>query len=157
MDYEEKVAILDAGSQFGKVIDRRIRELNIYCEVFPLSTSSSELTKFGCQAIIISGSPGSVEEVESPKLNPDIFDMGIPILGICYGMQYMNKLMGGTIEKGEIRDDGQFTVNLDLQNPLFSQMTSNEQLVLLTHGDSVSEVATCFNTIGKFGKLFFKD
>lgn len=153
MAIEEKVAILDAGSQFGKVIDRRIRELSIYCEVFPLNTSVSDLKDFGCQAIVISGSPGSVEEANAPKVDPDIWQMDVPVLGICYGMQLLNKEMGGEVGKGEIRSDGQFKATLDTQSPLFSELNSSEQLVLLTHGDSVVSVAPCLNEIGKFGEL----
>lgn len=153
MAYEEKVAILDAGSQFGKVIDRRIRELNIYCEVFPLSVSVSELKEFGCQAIVISGSPGSVEDPKAPKVDSDLWELDIPILGICYGMQLMNKMFGGVVGKGEVRDDGQFKVCLDTECPIFNELNSNEQLVLLTHGDSVMNVPACFNEIGKFGEL----
>jgi carbamoylphosphate synthase small subunit len=85
--YKTKIAILDAGAQYGKVIDRRLRELNIYCELLPLSVSSNEL--YGYTGIIISGGPQSVYGVNAPKYDPKLFTDHagrVPILGICYGM-----------------------------------------------------------------------
>merc|ERR1712048_1134900 len=89
-----RIAILDAGSQFGKLIDRRLHELGIKCDLLPLNSSPKSLTDY--PAVVISGSPGSVNEPNSPSLHPDFFDFYEgTVLGICYGLQLINKIFGG--------------------------------------------------------------
>lgn len=128
------VAILDAGSQFGKVIDRRIRELLVESELLDFNTPAEQLKKY--TAIVISGGPDSVYADTAPKYDPEIWNLGIPILGICYGMQLMVHLAGGSIERKETREDGQFEITCEGKSLLFSEL-DNSQQVLLTHGDSV--------------------
>ena len=145
----DKVAILDAGSQYAKVIDRRIRELSICSELIPLQTPVSELLARQYKAIIISGSPGSVNDPMPVYYDPILFECGLPILGICYGLQMLNKYRGGTIVRQAVREDGQFPVELDVDNcPLFRHLKSKE-LVLLTHGDSIENLGENLIPIGK--------
>ena len=135
-DYD-KVAILDAGSQYAKVIDRRIRELAVCSELIPLQTPVSELLARQYKAIIISGSPGSVNDPTPVYYDPQLFQCGLPILGICYGLQMLNKQRGGTVVRQAMREDGQFPVELNVNDCLlFKNMNKSEQ-VLLTHGDSI--------------------
>jgi GMP synthase (glutamine-hydrolysing) len=147
-DYD-KVAILDAGSQYAKVIDRRIRELSVYSELVPLQTPVTELLSRQYKAIIISGSPGSVNDPNPVYYDPQLFNCGLPILGICYGLQMLNKQRGGTIVRQAVREDGQFEVELDVTDcPLFKDMTTLQN-VLLTHGDSIEKLGENLISIGK--------
>jgi GMP synthase (glutamine-hydrolysing) len=146
-DYD-KVAILDAGSQYAKVIDRRIRELSVYSELVPLQITVNELLSCQYKAIIISGSPGSVNDPNPVYYDPKLFECGLPILGICYGLQMLNKQRGGTIVKQSVREDGQFQVELNVTEcSLFKNMKKLEN-VLLTHGDSIGQLGENLVAIG---------
>ncbi|KJH52593.1 GMP synthase domain protein [Dictyocaulus viviparus] len=150
----ERIAVLDFGAQYGKVIDRRVREANVLSEMFPLKTKARDLFDRGnFKGIIISGGPNSVYKEGSPKIDPEIFSCGLPILGICYGFQLMNKEHGGTVSKECVREDGQCLVRIDTSCELFHGLDENEQ-VLLTHGDSVDEktVAPNFKVVAVSGR-----
>eukprot|EP01060_Flectonema_neradi_P022541 TRINITY_DN30786_c0_g1_i1.p1 TRINITY_DN30786_c0_g1~~TRINITY_DN30786_c0_g1_i1.p1 ORF type:complete len:666 (+),score=177.85 TRINITY_DN30786_c0_g1_i1:49-2046(+) len=148
----EKVAILDAGAQYGKVIDRRIREMKVFSEIVPLGTSIEKLKADGYTSIVISGGPGSCNAEDAPAYDSGLFDAGIPVLGICYGMQMMNFHYGGTIEKKDQREDGQEEIIIKTDSRLFDGLTEKQD-VLLTHGDSAGTVATGFRTIATSGPI----
>lgn len=148
----KKVAILDAGAQYGKVIDRRVRELSVESIILPLNTSPAELKKQNIRAVIISGGPGSVYDSGAPNWDPTILTSGIPILGICYGMQLLNRdSPGGKVVKTQAREDGQFAVNMDTTSPLYKNLNKTEQL-LLTHGDSCTEISPSLKVNATFDK-----
>jgi GMP synthase (glutamine-hydrolysing) len=142
-----KVVILDAGAQYAKVIDRRVRELNVESIIMPLETKASEL-KGKFDAIIISGGPESVYGDKAPKYDPKTFELKLPILGICYGLQLLNHVHGGKVEKKATREDGVFDIDTVKGSKLFQKLDSKLQ-VLLTHGDSISEVAPGFKCTAK--------
>lgn len=149
---EELIAILDAGAQYGKLIDRRVRELGVRSEMLPLDISASELIKGNYVGVIISGGPHSLSKAEliDSIMDPKVFDLGLPIFGICYGMQIMNAIHGGRIDRKHIREDGQFEVTYEASHPLFEGLASPDSTsVLLTHGDSVGELAEQFHAIAQ--------
>lgn len=143
---EEVIAILDAGAQYGKVIDRRVRDLAVKSELVPLNAPTEVLKKY--KAFIISGGPESVYSDNAPQFNPEIFKLGKPILGICYGMQLMNYVSGGTVEKKAKREDGLCSIAVKPVSKLFAGLAKNED-VLMTHGDSVDQVGQGFEVIAE--------
>lgn len=144
------IIILDCGAQYTKVIDRRIRELQVETQILPLDTQLENLK--AATGIIISGGPGSVYDPESPKPQEGLFKLGIPVLGICYGMQLMNAYCGGTVEPGKQKEYGETQVNLPKAHPLFKNASGNQQ-VLMSHGDEVTELAPGFTILSQSGSI----
>ena len=143
----EKIALLDCGAQYTKVIDRRVRELNVDTEIFPVDINANELKK-DFAGIILSGGPNSVYEAGAPQCDPGIFELGIPVLGICYGMQLMNRTFGGTVLPSPTKEYGETEITVEPGCLLFDGLTA-DQHVLMSHGDSVGEPAPGFRVVGK--------
>ncbi|HEY9745837.1 MAG TPA: glutamine-hydrolyzing GMP synthase, partial [Oculatellaceae cyanobacterium] len=143
----EKVALLDCGAQYTKVIDRRVRELNVDTEIFPVDVPASQL-KGRFSGIILSGGPNSVYEEGAPQCDPGIFDLGIPVLGICYGMQLMNRHFGGTVLPSPTKEYGETEVTIQPSCLLFDGL-EEKQHVLMSHGDSVGQPAPDFEVVGR--------
>lgn len=145
------LGILDAGAQYGKLIDRGVRENNVEAELLPMDISASILKK-NYRALIISGGPESVYGKNAPKYDPKIFNLDIPILGICYGMQLLNYAQGGKVEHLPRREDGPATVIIKTNSPLFKGLKQTQD-VLLTHGDTVTKLALGYRVIAMSGDL----
>jgi GMP synthase (glutamine-hydrolysing) len=137
------IVVLDFGSQYNQLITRRIRELGVYSELHPHTITVEELKKLNPKGIIFSGGPNSVYDENSFRCDEKIFEMGLPILGICYGMQLMTLYYGGKVEKAKNREYGKAVLHLQNQSALF-QGLPNEQTVWMSHGDLVMEAPKGF-------------
>ena len=135
----QKVVILDFGGQYKELIARRVRECGVYSLIKPYSTSINELREISPIGIIFTGGPNSVYLNESPKCDPAIFELGIPILGICYGMQLIAHMLGGKISSCEKSEYGRITASVDTNSALFSNIVE-VQNVLMSHTDKVIEL-----------------
>jgi GMP synthase (glutamine-hydrolysing) len=132
----ETVAVLDFGSQFAQLIARRVRELNVYSELLPHDTPLAELERRGVRAVILSGGPSSVYDVDAPKADPSLWSGRIPVLGICYGLQLMAHELGGEVVPSQKREYGPATVSLTDTDGLFAGI-DRDQPVWMSHGDSI--------------------
>jgi len=142
----EMVAILDFGSQYSQLIARRVRELKVYGELLPYNIRSAELAERKPKAIILSGGPASLTAEESPVCEKGIFELGIPVLGICYGMQLMGKLLGGEVVSSSAREYGKVHLFVDQEDSLFRGLDS-DLTVWMSHGDCVAELPPGFERI----------
>src|SRR5215831_4787036 len=127
----ETVLILDFGSQYTQLIGRRIREANVYSEILPFNTSLQQVLSHRPKGIILSGGPDSVYEPQAPACDPKIFEQGIPILGVCYGMQLLAKELGGKVVGSSRREYGLREIELHEPNPLLE----GTRRVWMNHGD----------------------
>ena len=146
----EKVAILDCGGQYTKVIDRKVRELGVYTDIFPIEVEIEKIKDY--DALILSGGPSSVWAESALKYDSAIFDMGKPTLGICYGMQLINEHFGGIVEPNVKTEYGQIEIEVDNSCPLFDGLDKKQQ-VLMSHGDAVSKFADGFATVAVTGTV----
>lgn len=142
------VLILDFGSQYTQLIARRVRELNVFSEIRPCTLSLNEIKRIAPEAIIFSGGPSSVYENDSPTVDPEIFKSGIPILGICYGMQLTAHLLGGKVDKGATREFGPSEIRIENACGVFDTFKDKEEtLVWMSHGDHVSKMPQGFESL----------
>lgn len=134
---QEKIIVLDFGSQYNQLITRRIREFGVYSELHPHTITAAEIKEMNPKGIIFSGGPNSVYDEGAFRCDEEIFELGLPILGICYGMQLMTMHFGGKVEKAKNREYGKALLTLHNQNRLF-EGTPGEQIVWMSHGDLVT-------------------
>jgi GMP synthase (glutamine-hydrolysing) len=133
----ETILVLDFGSQYSQLIARRIRECNVYSQVIPFNTSAAKIAADKPRGIVLSGGPASVYEAGAPTIDPGIFDLGIPILGICYGMQIAVQALGGKVVRGNAREYGRAELRVVAESPLFAGVKSPLK-VWMSHGDKVA-------------------
>lgn len=147
MEHQEIVIIVDFGGQYAQLIARRVRECGVYCEILPYVKSADEILAKNPKAIILSGGPSSVNAPDAPKIDNKIFEAGIPVLGICYGMQLICNELGGKVARPAKREYGHAMFYLDGENSLFDGL-SKESAVWMSHGDSVVEMPKGFSLAG---------
>ncbi len=144
--HKDKMLILDFGSQYTQLIARRVREAGVYSEVHPWDMSAEAIQAFGARGVILSGGPESVTEQQTPRAHDVIFALGVPVLGICYGMQTMAQQFGGNVSSSEHKEFGYAKITVETESALFADLML-EQDVWMSHGDKVTAVPAEFNII----------
>src|SRR5699024_5551936 len=109
---EDRILIIDYGSEYSQLIARRVREAGVFCEMYPYDIDTSRIEEFGAKGVILSGGPESVHDENSPKINQALFDLNVPILGICYGMQAMADHFGGKVQASDVQEFGASTIEV---------------------------------------------
>ncbi len=143
MKKPETILVLDFGSQYSQLIARRIRECNVYSRIVPFRITAEEIRKEAPVGIILSGGPASVYQNGAPHCDPAILELGLPILGICYGMQLIVQTLGGKVARGKAREYGKAEVQTTAKSPLFADVPAKTQ-VWMSHGDKVTEIPAGF-------------
>jgi len=148
------IIVIDFGSQYNQLIARRVRECRVYCQIEPPRVDINTIKALNPEGIILSGGPASIYEKNSPKIDPAIFDLGIPVLGICYGMQFMIHALGGKVEKATKREYG--FAELSISNPQ-GLLDNIEQKTTcwMSHGDSIVGLPPDFNVTAKTANTAF--
>jgi GMP synthase (glutamine-hydrolysing) len=139
MLHDEVIPILDFGSQFAQLIARRVREKGVYGELVRPDLSASEIGKFNPRGLILSGGPASVYEPNAPRCDPEIFNLGVPILGICYGLQLGAQILGGQVRPGKAREFGRTKLRIVADDPLVRGLPQ-DTTVWMSHGDQVDQL-----------------
>ena len=140
------IVILDFGSQYSELIARRIRETNVYSEVMSYRTSAEELAQLKPQGIILSGGPNSVYDENSPHCDPKLWELGVPVLGVCYGMQLMVQQLGGKVERAERAEYGKAALSIDDPTDLLTNVEDGS-IAWMSHGDSCKELPEGFSIL----------
>lgn len=143
MQHSEEIIIIDFGSQYTQLIARRVREFNVFSEIFPHTISIEKIKQKAPKGIILSGGPMSVYDAEAPSISKEVFELGIPILGICYGLQLICQTLGGKVEPASDREYGKAKLNISGYSKLFKNVTE-ESIVWMSHGDLVTELPNDF-------------
>lgn len=138
--YKEAVAVLDFGGQYAQLIARRVRDLRVYCEILPYNSDTDSLKKY--KGIIFTGGPNSVYSKDSPRCSKEIFELGIPILGICYGAQMMAYGLGGTVESADVREYGSCEIEFSGDSKVFGGI--GKSLCWMSHTDYIAKLPQGF-------------
>lgn len=163
---QEKVIVIDFGGQYNQLVARRVRECNVYCEIYSYRTDIEQIKAMNPKGIILTGGPNSCYEADSPTYTKELFELGIPVLGLCYGAQLMNHVLGGKVEKAPVREYGKTEVYVDASSPLFANVgeeaadipfpeiklkdhetDTHQTICWMSHFDYISEMAPGFRTI----------
>jgi GMP synthase (glutamine-hydrolysing) len=146
----DQILVFDFGSQYAQLIARRIREQRVYAEIVPFDITPEEIRRRNAAGLVLSGGPASVLDDTAPKPNAGIFELGIPVLGICYGMQTMGHMLGGVVEKGLKREYGPATINVVREAGLFAGLAITLD-VWMSHGDKVVKLPPGFEVAAESG------
>lgn len=139
----ETVIVLDFGGQYNQLVARRVRECNVYCEIYSYKTDLAKIKQMNPKGIILTGGPNSCYEPGAATCSPELFELGIPVLGLCYGAQIMMQVLGGKVEKAPVREYGKIKVSVDNKSVLFHKV-SPETICWMSHNDYISKIAPGF-------------
>jgi GMP synthase (glutamine-hydrolysing) len=145
------IVVLDFGGQYTQLIARRIREQQVFSSILPCTTTLEEIRKLEPAGLVLSGGPSSVYDAEAPKCDPGVLSLGVPVLGICYGMQWLTHTLGGKVERAGRREYGSAVLNLQdgaAKSELFAELPS-ELRIWNSHGDHVVGLPAGFRTTGR--------
>ena len=140
----EMVIVIDFGGQYNQLVARRVRECNVYCEIYSYKTDIEKIKAMNPKGIILTGGPNSCYESGAPSCTDELFNLGIPVLGLCYGAQLMMHVLGGKVEKAPVREYGKTEVMVETSSPLFTDVTPNT-ICWMSHFDYISKVAPGFD------------
>ncbi|WP_439147432.1 glutamine-hydrolyzing GMP synthase [Vibrio sp.] len=146
--HDQRILILDFGSQYTQLVARRIREIGVYCELWSWDVEEADIREFNPDGIILSGGPESVTEENSPRAPQYVFDSGVPVFGICYGMQTMAEQLGGKVATSTEREFGYAAVQVTGESALFADLETTQD-VWMSHGDKVVEIPADFTKIAE--------
>lgn len=146
---QDRILIIDYGSQYSQLIARRVREAGVFCEMYPYDIDTSRITDFGAKGVILSGGPESVHADGSPKINDAIFELGVPVLGICYGMQAMADRFDGEVHASDVHEFGAATINVTAASSLLDGVEDEPAKlnVWMSHGDKVIKAPEGFEVV----------
>ncbi len=142
----EKVIVIDFGGQYNQLVARRVRECNVYCEIYSYKTDLEQIKAMNPKGIILTGGPNSCYEENSPTYRKELFELGVPVLGLCYGAQLMMHVLGGKVERASVREYGKTEVHVDKTSPLFADV-SESTICWMSHFDYISKVAPDFRIV----------
>ncbi len=145
---KEMIIVVDFGGQYNQLIARRVRECNVYCEVYPYKKALAKIKELQPIGVIFTGGPNSVYEEKAPKIEAELFELGIPVLGLCYGMQLMAQMLGGKVSKADSKEFGKTVTELDTTSLLFKGL-DEKTVTWMSHVDYVQELPEGFKTIAK--------
>ena len=143
---KELVVVIDFGGQYNQLVARRVREANVYCEIYSYKTELSKIKEMNPKGIILTGGPSSVYEENAATCSEELFKMGIPVLGLCYGAQLMSHVLGGKVEKAEHREYGKTETVFDTSSKLFAGIPE-KSIVWMSHFDYISKLGDGFKSI----------
>ena len=139
----ELVIVLDFGGQYNQLVARRVRECNVYCEIYSYKVDIEKIKEMNPKGIILTGGPNSCYEENSPTYSKELFELGIPVLGLCYGAQLMQHVMGGKVERADVREYGKSNLTVNNNSPLFSDV-AKDSICWMSHFDYISQIAPGF-------------
>ena len=143
---KELVVVIDFGGQYNQLVARRVRECNVYCEIYSYKTDLNKIKAMNPKGIILTGGPASCYEPGAATCSEDLFNLGVPVLGLCYGAQLMTHVLGGKVERAAVREYGKTEVKVDRSSKLFSDVSENT-ICWMSHFDYISKLAPGFRTV----------
>ena len=149
----ELVIVIDFGGQYNQLVARRVRECNVYCEIYSYKTDIEKIKEMNPKGIILTGGPNSCYEEGAPTYTKELFELGIPVLGLCYGAQLMQHILGGKVEKAPVREYGKTEVHVDTTSKLFDRYCTEDTVCWMSHFDYISQAAPGFKITASHKRL----